>query len=311
MDFSKNMTIASTVPGDSPVAARIDLYLAERFTYFSRTRWQHEIKLGKLLCNGAAVTSPHKPVAPGDIISYEGTGMEEPPVSRAYSIAYDDGLLTAVNKPSNLPVHPSGCFFKNTLLSFLEADMNKKFYPINRIDRETSGLVLFSQRGQSVPLLQKALAEGEKTYFVFVHGRPAEDQFTVSAPIGAARNSLIRKKREAYGDAAESALTRFTKIRECGELTLLKAVIETGRTHQIRAHCLYAGLPVAGDKMYGLDERCYLEFIENGMSEKITSVLGFHRSALHCGSIELTHPVSGKKLLLSAPLPNDLAGLLG
>jgi len=129
-------------------------------------------------------------------------------------------------------------------------------------------------------------------------------------PLGPARNSLIRKKREAYTGADESATTHFAKIMDIGKLSLLKAVIKTGRTHQIRAHCLYAGLPVLGDKMYGLDEKCYLDFIENGMNDNITSTLGFYRSALHCASVKLAHPFTGQELLLKAPLPEDIAGLV-
>jgi RluA family pseudouridine synthase len=289
---------------------RLDVYLATRFTYMSRAKWQSEIKLGKLTRNGQILKSAHARVTGGDIISYEGTGKEEPPVNTNYSVVYEDEYLMAVNKPPNLPVHPSGCFFKNTLMEILSRDKHKRFYPIHRIDRETSGLLLFSCVKQAISKFQKALAEGAKTYLVLVYGHPKKNEFTVSTPLGVARNSLIRKKREAYPEAKESALTHFTKIAEAGELSLLKAIIETGRTHQIRAHCLYAGLPVAGDKIYGLDEKCYLDFIKNGMSENITSRLGFHRSALHCSSIRLIHPFTGKELLLEVPLAGDMEELL-
>ena len=289
---------------------RIDTYLAKRFTYLSRAKWQSEIKLGKLSRNGKIVQSVHMNVNIGDTISYNGTGREEPRVDTNYSIVFEDEYLTAVNKPPNLPVHPSGRFLKNTLMGILSRDKQKEFFPIHRIDRETSGIVLFSSERKAIPMFQKALSGGVKTYFVIVHGHPEKDEFTVTVPLGPARNSLIRKKREAYAGADQGALTRFTKVMLLGKLSLLKAVIETGRTHQIRAHCLHAALPVAGDKIYGLDERCYLDFIENGMNSAITSALGFHRSALHCASIKLIHPFSGRELLIETPLPADMVSLI-
>jgi len=289
---------------------RLDTYLAKRFTYLSRTKWQSEIKLGKLACNGKTVQSTHMSVSAGDIISYSGTGREEPQVNINYSIIFEDEYLTAVNKPPNLPVHPSGCFLKNTLMGILSRDKQEEIFPIHRIDRETSGIVLFSNKKATTSMFQKALSGGIKTYFVVVHGHPEKDTFTVNAPLGPARNSLIRKKREAYAGAGESAITHFVKAMDLGKLSLLKAVIETGRTHQIRAHCLYASLPVAGDKIYGLDEKCYLDFIENGMNDDIISSLGFHRSALHCSSIRLAHPFTDQELLLEAPLPQDMADLV-
>lgn len=289
---------------------RLDLYLSKRFTYMSRVLWQREIKTGKILLNGSSVLSPNKTVKAGDLISYQGNSREEPPVSRNYSIISEDEHLIAVNKPADLPVHPSGCFFNNTLLMFLEDEKQQKLYPINRIDRETSGIVLFARKSDVVSRFQKALAAGEKTYYVIVHGHSASSEFTVSVPIGTAKDSVIRKKRAAYDGAPESAVTHFKRIKEYENLTLLQAVIETGRQHQIRVHCLYSGLPVVGDKIYGLDENCYLEFIKNGTTQKIISALGFYRSALHCASVVITHPLSGENITLEAPLPADLAELV-
>ena len=289
---------------------RLDAYLAKRFTYLSRTKWQSEIKLGKISCNDKTVQSVHMNVNSGDIISYNGVGREEPKVDANYSIIFEDEYLTAVNKPPNLPVHPSGRFHENTLMRILSRDKQKEFFPIHRIDRETSGIVLFSSKRTAISAFQKALSDGVKTYLVVVHGHPEKDEFTINAPLGPARNSLIRKKREAYAGAGENAITHFTKVMSLGKLSLLKAVIETGRTHQIRAHCLYASLPVVGDKIYGLDEKCYLDFIENGMNGGIASLLGFHRSALHCFEIKLVHPFTDQALLLEALPPQDIAGLV-
>ena len=299
----------STVPETVP-EQRIDRYLAGRFTYFSRSRWQKEIQDGRVLCNGRPVTSGHKTVKAGDSISYAGTDREEPPVKTDYSVIFEDDHLLAVNKPGNLPVHPSGCFFNNTLLMLLRKSFGEEIYPVHRLDRETSGLILFSKNRELTAAFQQGLSKGQKTYLAVVHGHPEKESFTVDVPIGNDIKSPIRKKRAAYEGAPESALTRFTAVSDHGDFSLLRAEIETGRQHQIRVHCLYSGLPIVGDKIYGIDETCYLEFIEQGVTERIISTLKFHRCALHSSSISLVHPVSGRRMLLESPLPPDFRQLV-
>jgi RluA family pseudouridine synthase len=301
--------ITSIVPeGTAP--CRLDRYLSERFTYQSRSQWRKEIEGGRIRCNGNAVTSCSHKVRSGDTLSYAGAGRQEPPVDFSYSVIYEDEDLLAINKSGNLPVHPSGRFFNNTLLMKLREEGYEDLFPVHRIDRETSGLILFSRRREMTSAFQKALAEGSKTYLAIVHGNPPWKELTVSAPLGPDPGSPIRKKRAAYEGAPESALTRFSLLLEQGRLSALSATIETGRQHQIRAHCLYAGFPIAGDKMYGLDENCYLEFIEKGTTGDMISRLGFHRSALHSHRISIRHPSGGETLLLEAPVPEDFIQLM-
>lgn len=307
--MSEERIISSPVP-ESSAGMRLDLYLSGRFTYFARAGWQKEIRAGKVLINSQPCLIPHRSVNAGDLVAYQGAERQEPEVCRNYSILYRDEALIAVNKPWNLPVHPAGPFFSNTLLRILEADLNCRLFPVHRIDRETSGLVLFSLKQEVTAGLQAALAAGTKTYLVIVKGHPSSDAFSVNMPLGPDLRSPVRKKRAAYPGAPKMAVSHFTRITDRGPWSLLKAEIETGRIHQIRAHCLYSGLPVAGDKIYGGDERCYLEFIEQGMTPELEKSLGFHRSALHCLRIRITHPVTGEDLCITAPPADDLAELI-
>ena len=135
---------------ESPVPAgyeglRLDLYLSKRFSYLSRTSWQREIEEGRVLLNGAVILNVKKKVLEGDLILYNPLSLEEPEVDFNYSIIFENDNYIAVCKTGNLPVHPSGIFFKNTLITSLEEKTGCRFYPVHRLDRETSGAILLSR----------------------------------------------------------------------------------------------------------------------------------------------------------------------
>jgi RluA family pseudouridine synthase len=299
------MIINSSQVPDNFNNYRVDSYLADRFTYFSRSRWQKEISGGKLLLNGKILQSHHKRVRAGDTISYNGRGEAEPEVLRDYSEIYRDKWILAVDKPGNLPVHPSGVFFRNTLLTILEEDYNRALYPVHRLDRETSGIILFAKDRDTASVLQKNFHLVKKSYLAIVHGTPAKREFRDQTPLGNDSGSQVRKKRKAFPGAGESAETLFSLLYSRGDFSLLKAVPVTGRTHQIRVHCEHSGFPILGDKLYGLDERYYLEFIEKGNSNDLLKKTGFHRSALHSYSIRFFHPAKEQDMLISSPFPSD------
>lgn len=299
--------INSTVP-DRYNAYRIDKYLAERFTYFSRSSWQKELTMGAISLNGKPVSRHSTPVSSGDIISYHAADLEEPAINSEYSIVYEDAHYIAVNKSGNLPVHPAGVFFNNTLLSLLQHEMKIRLYPLHRLDRETSGIVLFAKEQAAASAIQsKFNSLVSKRYLVIVEGRPAERHFTIDMPIGQDKNSIIQKKRSAYTGADEEALTHFQTLIGNKKYSLLKVMPVTGRQHQIRVHCLFAGLPILGDKLYGIDETMYLRFIEEGYSPEITERLGFHRTALHSHRLVFYHPFAQKKVTIRAAIPLDMS----
>lgn len=303
-------TINSTVP-DQYNSYRIDKYLSERFTYMSRSAWQKELSLGTFAINGKPVTRYSTPVSSGDIITYNVAHINEPAINSDYSVVYEDAHFVAVNKSGNLPVHPSGVFFTNTLLTLLQNDMNTRLYPLHRLDRETSGIVLFAKDRESASAIQsKFNSMVSKRYLAIVHGKPEKRHFTIDTPIGQDRKSIIQKKRAAYSGAPEQSLTHFQCLISNGTYSLLKVMPVTGRQHQIRIHCLFARLPIMGDKLYGIDDTMYLRFIKEGYSREIAERLGFHRTALHSHRLIFYHPYTQKKVLIKARIPADMSEFL-
>ena len=291
---------------ESTDPVRLDLYLSKRFSYLSRSAWQKEITLGKVYINGEAVLNLKKRVHAGFRIQYMAGFVKEPEIDDSFTIIYEDDHYIAINKTGNLPVHPSGIFFHHTLVSLLEAEYNRKFFPIHRLDRETSGAILFGKNNEAASAVQSAFENVNKTYTAITRGKIEEKEFDVDIPLGQARDSLIRKKREAYEGAPEYSLTKFTVISSSSNYSLVKAVPVTGRTHQIRAHLSYAGFPVLGDKIYGPDEKLYLRYVQEGDSDDLALDAGFARCALHSSSIEFYHPYRERVIEVHAPLLPDM-----
>ncbi len=303
------MMNTSQVP-DSFSYYRLDKYLAVRFNYHSRSKWQKEISEGRVQFNGKIVMNIHKKIMAGDFISYHGSNYDEPDVDRNYSIIYEDQYIIAVNKSGNLPVHPSGKFFHNTLLSILETNMKIKLYPVHRLDRETSGIILFAKSSEITSSIHKNFSNFHKMYIAIVHGIPDTKNFVIKMPIGADNKSQIRKKRGAFLEAKDQAITYFQIMYQKNDYSLIKATPITGKLHQIRVHLNYAGFPILGDKLYGIDESLYLDFIKNGNSKELIEKLKFHRSALHAWKITFFHPVTQKQIQFKSPVPKEFLEFL-
>ncbi len=299
--------IIQTVIGVEGAGKRLDCYLAARFTYLSRTGWQREIREGKITVNGMNSGDRSRKLQEGDTVSYDGRGIEEPPVDMSYSVLFEDDQLIAVAKSGNLPTHPSGRYFHNTLLMSLRQSMGVELHPLHRLDRETSGVILFSKDSMTTSRFQRALTRARKTYIALVEGHVREKAFDVDIPVGYDPASAIRKKRVASESAAESAFTRIERIAAFEDTTLIRAIPATGRLHQIRVHCAWAGHPIVGDKLYGPDEGRFLRFIR-GEREDVPPV--FHRTALHSRKYTFEHPATGEIISVKAPLPDDMKQLI-
>ncbi len=302
-------TSESTVPREY-CGERIDKYLAMRFGYMSRNEWQREISSGQITVNGSTVSSSHRKIREGDVVTYEGRNLVEPEIDRDYTVIYEDRHLLGINTPGNIPVHPSGIFFHNPLLTLLQNETGMKLHPLHRLDRETSGAVLFAKDRETASVIQSSFNDlVSKTYLAIVHGRPS-GALRVDVPLGQDPFSMVRKKRSAYAGAPEKAATSFIPLFTTGEFTLVKAEPETGRQHQIRAHLLHAGFPILGDKLYGIDEGQYIKFTREGLSDEIIETLGFPRTALHSRRLILRHPHTGAWLRITAEMPEDFRNFL-
>jgi RluA family pseudouridine synthase len=285
-------------------------YCGRRFTYFTKEQWEKEIREGKVSLNGAPVLDPAAALKSGDCLSYDGSAIVEPPVDGAVTVLYQDEWFIAVDKTGNLPVHPAGRYFNHTLLFLMEERCGRKLYPVHRLDRETSGVILLAFEARSVAGLSAALAKGAKEYLALVHGDFPDRELIMDLPLGPDEASAVKKKRRAWEGGAERARTRFVKVEAAGGLSLVRCFPETGRLHQIRAHLLAAGFPIVGDKLYGRDEKAFLTFVREGFTTELERLLILPRSALHCARLAFGHPWTGREMDLCAPLPTLFSGCL-
>lgn len=207
-----------------------------------------------------------------------------------------------VDKPPHLMVHPSVPGNPPTLLDGLEAlcayelACGAQLSLVNRLDRETSGIVLVAKHRAAARTLGKAMERREfrKSYLAVAWGWPESDEFLVEAPLlrkGEVAESPVWVKQAVHPEGKESA-TRFEVVRRFERATtngsrfsLLRCHPLTGRMHQIRVHAAHAGHPLVGDKLYGPDERCYLGFIETGWTPELERVLLLDRQALHAAEL--------------------------
>ncbi len=296
-------------------------FVSQRFTYRSREEWQAELAAHRFLLNDGEAQADSI-LAPGDRLVYLMPALVEPPVDSNYTVLHEDDDLLVINKPAPLPCHPGGRFFAHTLWALLK-EHHGLAEPrlINRLDRETSGLVLVAKNKAAARLCQEQFAQRrvEKVYLVVVEGDFPDTLVPMEATgwLGPDPDSAIRKKMRFYPtqmDAPSGAMESSTAFRRLSSastasLSLVEARPHTGRCHQIRATLLHLGFPVVGDKLYGVDEQLFLRFKEGCLSPADHILLRIPRQALHAASLHLTHPVSRKELEFSAPLPLAISAL--
>jgi 23S rRNA pseudouridine1911/1915/1917 synthase len=227
--------------------------------------------------------------------------------------------LLAVDKPAGLLVHPSKPGGPKTLWDGLrellsyEIANSGQVSLINRLDRETSGVVLVAKTSTAARQAAIAMQEGKirKTYLAILAGHPGSENFTIDAPIirrGEVLETKIHLQRMVHPSGAV-AVTEFRVLQKLenhlGAFSLVEAKPLTGRTHQIRVHAAHAGYPVVGDKIYGPSEECYLEFIRTGWTPALAERLHLPRHALHSTGLALDW--NGSMIEWHSELPADLA----
>ena len=276
---------------------RLDVFLAS--SVGSRAVAQKLIEAGAVLVDGRVRQKRHAVRAGQRVEVGELPAAPEEPVPDAtYAIAWEDEHLLVVDKPAGVVVHPGAGNRAGTLVQALEGRVAGGPDPerpgvVHRLDRDTSGLLLLARDEETHAALQAALRARQITreHLALVEGRPPARRGTIDAPLG--RDRRVRTRISSDTDDPHHAVTHFETERALPEDTLLRVTLETGRTHQIRAHLLAIGHPVAGDPEYGSAGR-------HGLS----------RQFLHAARLAFEHPATGEALAIETPLPDDLVKAL-
>ncbi len=222
-------------------------------------------------------------------------------------IVQEDENLLVVNKPGWLVCHPSKNGPMSSLVGVVKAYTGlEKLHLVARLDRETSGLVVFAKRPAVARKFQMAIQDRivKKTYLALLEGMLTESR-QVDAPIARRRGGPVFVKSEVREDrSSQQAVTGFYPQHSTGGYTFCKVRPETGRKHQIRVHAEHIGHRVVGDKIYGPDETLYIEFIEKGWTARHEGMLPMKRQALHCYRYDFEFPDG--TVGFTAPLPDDM-----
>jgi len=286
-----------TVPPDA-AGERLDVFLAAHVG--SRAAAQRLIDGGHVTVDGEPRAKRRK-LTGGETIAVEEpeAGAPQADVPPApFTVAYEDEHLLVIDKPAGVVVHPARGHEQGTLVQALGDRVAGGDDPdrpgiVHRLDRETSGLLVVARSDDVHAALKAQLARRElvREYLALVEGRPPARHGTIDAPLG--RDRRVRTRISTDTDEAREAITHFEVERALPHDTLLRVRLETGRTHQIRAHLLAIGHPVAGDPEYGAPGRHGLE-----------------RQFLHAARLAFPHPVTSAAVDVASPLPADLAAAL-
>lgn len=256
-----------------------------------------------ILVNGTRVTVRYV-LHTGDVLTLavsDGDNAEKlEAVALDLPILYEDDDLVIPNKPANMPTHPSRDHYRDTVANALayryrEMGVPFVFRPVNRLDRDTSGLLLIARNKLASGRLNAAMRRGliRKTYLAILEGETLPDEGRIEKPLRRSAHSIIvREVCEPSDVGAEPSVTRYRVLARGSGCSLVVAYPLTGRTHQLRVHFASLGHPIAGDDLYG---------IPNGR---------LPRQALHARSLTFPHPSTGQMMTLSAPIPADMAQLI-
>ena len=284
--------------------ARLDSFMGCNFEELSRSYSVKLIERGLVSVNGSPVTSKKHLLAEGDALSVELPEPEELDIKAEdipIEIVYEDSDLAVINKPRGMVVHPGPGNWRGTLVNAIMHHMGDSLSSINgvirpgivhRIDKDTSGLWMIAKNDKAHESLAAQLKEHSVTreYTALVYDNIKEDHITIDEPIG--RDERNRMRNAVGGASARDAVTHIDVLERFTKYTLVKARLETGRTHQIRVHMAYIHHPLVGDELYG----------PRRQSSKIEGIK-VSGQLLHAGTLGFKHPSSGEYMEFHSDLP--------
>jgi len=308
--------------GQAPL--RVDKFLFNKIVNVSRNKVQQSAKAGNIIVNDKPVKSNYK-VKPHDVISvvmtYPPRDVEILPEDIPLNIVYEDDDVIVVNKPAGLVVHPGYANYTGTLLNALAHYFthsgqtkveNGYGYLVHRIDKDTTGLLLVAKNEIAQTKLAKQFFDHTviRSYEALVWGDVKDDEGKIEGHIG--RSLKDRRVMTVFvdGEYGKEAISHYKVLKRFGYITHVQCRLETGRTHQIRAHFRYIGHTLFNDERYGGDSILkgttftkYKQFVQNCF--KI-----INRQSLHARSLGFIHPNTGKEMYFESELPSDMTNVL-
>ena len=287
---------------------RLDRFLADAVPNLSRSQAQRLIREGRVTLEGEPA-KPSASVTPGTrvVVRMSPSPSDEPiPQIIPLDVVHEDDDILVVNKPAGMIVHPAHGHREGTLVNALMAR-----YPnlavgdagrpgiVHRLDRDTSGLIVVAKTRSALEHLRRQFKSRhvQKTYQALVHGQPPAPEGIVEAPV--ARDPRHRKRMAVVAGGRESR-THYRVLEDLSHYSLLAVSPETGRTHQIRVHLAWLGVPVVGDRVYGPRRN----------ARRVVNDVGLERQFLHAWRLSFEHPSGKGAIDLEAPLPPDLQGAI-
>lgn len=240
------------------------------------------------------------PVKPNDtveiLLDFDEDNSNIVPTKMDLEILFEDDYLLILNKPAGYPIHPSMLHYEDSISNgvkyyFDKIGLNKKIRPVNRLDKDTSGVVIFAKNEYIQENLVKQMKNNsfKKEYIAICEGVLSNSSGTVNVPIARKPDSIIERCVDEYGDIA---ITHYDVIKQCDNFSVVHCILETGRTHQIRVHMAYLGNPIIGDTLYGNSSNL------------------IDRQALHSYKVTFVHPVTGQIMSIVAPLFDDMKNII-
>lgn len=264
-------------------------------------RFVLKLKTNKCIYINNICVPIHFSINGGDLLSIKENFIEDSDgiVSNdniALNILFEDDYLLIIDKPAGIAVHPSILHYDNSLSNgvksyFAKIGLKKKIRPVNRLDKDTSGIVIFSKNEYIQECLVRQMSNNifKKKYIAILEGLLEKASGTINAPIARKKDSIIERCIDESGDIA---ISHYKVLQRLGTMTEVEYILETGRTHQLRVHSAFIGHPIIGDSLYGNE----------------SSLIS--RQALHSYYVEFIHPITKKEMVIRSELPSDICRLL-